>query len=291
MYNSVIKYIGLALVVLAFARCSETNNNQVTVAEVGVKKLYLSDISSVVPTGTSKEDSAVIADDYIRKWVKKELLIQKAEENLNQEQKDLSQELEDYRSSLIIYKYKNELIKQRMDTVVTIDQIEEYYNANQDNFNLNQNIVKAIFVMVPQEYANPEQIKSLSSDTSVEGLNELREYCLQYAKGFDIFIDDWIEFQAVLKNIPQEISNPADFLQRNSLIELNDSDYYYLVSIHDYKLKNEVAPIDYMSNNIRDLILNQRKIDFLKQMEENVYTEGIRRNKFKIYNQETDETE
>ncbi len=279
------------LILFFLARCTERNEGQVTVAEVGEKKLFISDISSVVPTGTSREDSTIIADDYIRKWVKKELLIQKAEENLNQEQKDLSQELEDYRNSLIIYKYKNELIKQRMDTVVTIDQIEEYYNNHQENFNLGQNIVKAIFIMVPQEYANPEQIKSLCSDTSVEGLNELREYCLQYAKGFDIFIDNWIDFEAVLKNIPEEIGDPNEFLKRNSVIEFNDADYYYLVSIHDYKLKNEVAPIDYMSNNIRNLILNQRKIDFLKQMEENVYTEGIRQNKFKIYNRKTDETE
>jgi hypothetical protein len=230
-------------------------------------------------------------DDYIRKWVKKELLIQKAEENLTPDQKNLAQEIENYRNSLIIYKYKNELIKQRMDTVVTDTQIEMYYQEHPDNFNLNHNIVKAIFIKVPNEVANPQQIKALCSDTSVEGLNELREYCLQYAKGFDIFADNWVDFEIVLKNIPQEITDPAQFLQRNKLIELTDADYYYLVSIQDYKLKNEIAPAEYVSENIRNLILNRRKIEFLKQMEENVYTEGVRKNKFKIYNGKTDETE
>ncbi|MBN1985629.1 MAG: hypothetical protein JW761_04960 [Prolixibacteraceae bacterium] len=269
----------------------ETENGKTVVAEVGEKKLYLSDIASVVPAGTEKEDSTVMIDDYIRKWVKKELLIQKAEENLTPDQKNLAQEIENYRNSLIIYKYKNELIKQRMDTVVTDTQIETYYQEHPDNFNLTQNIVKAIFVKVPNEVANPQQIKALCSDTSVEGLNELREYCLQYAKGFDIFADNWVDFETVLKNIPQEITDPAQFLQRNKLIELTDADYYYLVSIQDYKLKNEIAPAEYVSENIRNLILNRRKIEFLKQMEENVYTEGVRKNKFKIYNGKTDETE
>ncbi len=289
----VLKKYGLEIIaVFLLFSCGKTADIEKTViAEVGENKLYLSDISSVVPAGIEKEDSTVMADDYIRKWVKKELLIQKAEENLSQEQKNLNQEIEDYRNSLIIYKYKNELIKQHMDTVVTDAQIEEYYQNHQDNFNLNQNIVKAIFIKIPQEFANPRQIKSLCDDTSAEGLNELKEYCLQYAKGFDIFIDNWVNFETVLKNVPKEITDPEQFLKHNNIIELTDTDYYYLVSIQDYKLINEIAPLDYVKENIRNLILNRRKIDFLKQTEENVYTEGIRKSKFKIYNRETDETE
>ena len=283
MYNVLKKYGLIWVISISLFSCTEnTNNSKTVVAEVGEKKLYLNEISSVVPAGMEIEDSTVMADDYVRKWVKKELLIQKAEENLSAEQKNLNQEIQDYRSSLIIYKYKNELIKQRMDTVVTDAQIEEYYENHQDNFNLSQNIVKAIYVKVPEEVAKPVQIKSLCSDTSVEGLNELKEYCIQYAKGFDIFIDYWVNFETVARNIPKEIDDPVQFLQRNSQIEVSDSDYYYLVSIQDYKLKNEIAPIDFMRENIRNLILNQRKVDFLKQMEDNVYKEGIRQNKFKI---------
>lgn len=291
MFNVLKKY-GFLIILAVFSGCArDTDNGETIVARVGEKKLYLSDVSSVVPAGTEKEDSTVIVDDYIRKWVKKELLIQKAEENLSPEQKNLNREIEEYRNSLIIYKYKNELVKQRMDTVVTDAQIEEYYQNHQDNFNLSRNIVKAIFIKVPQEFANPQQIKSLCGDTSVEGLNELREYCLQYAKGFDIFIDNWVDFEAVLKNIPQEITDPEQFLKRNSLIELTDADYYYLVGIQDYKLRNEIAPVDFVRENIRSLILNRRKIEFLKQMEENVYKEGIQKDKFKIFNRKTDETE
>ena len=143
MYKELIKYGVLAVISILVFSCTENANSKKTVvAEVGEKKLYLSDIHSVMPAGMDIEDSTVMADDYIRKWVKKELLIQKAEENLSPEQKNLNREIQDYRNSLIIYKYKNELIKQRMDTVVTDSQIEEYYENHQDNFNLGQNIVK-----------------------------------------------------------------------------------------------------------------------------------------------------
>jgi hypothetical protein len=253
------------------------------VAQVGEKKLFQSEISRIIPSEIEQQDSILMANDYIRKWVKQELLINKANENLTPEQKNLTREIEEYRNSLIIYKYKNELMNQQMDTLVTQRQIEQYYNANTDNFKLNRNIVKAVFIKIPKEVANPKLIKELVDDNSDVGMNALREYSIQYAKGFDFFNNNWVDFEIVKKNIPGDITDESQFLARNNQIELNDSIYYYLVNIQDYKLKNELAPVEYVENNIKNLILNKRKIEFLKQIEENVYKEGIRQNKFKIY--------
>lgn len=286
-----IKYGLIILVGIFVLNCKNNKTTEkIVVAEVSDNKLYASDLSEIIPSGLQKGDSAVMADDYINKWVKQELLIQKANENLTPEQKDVTRELQEYRNSLIIYKYKNELMKQRMDTTVTEDEIEQYYNSNTANFNLNKNIVKAIFIKVPNEVANPSLIKSLTANTSTEGLDELKEYCLQYAKGFDIFIDNWVDFETVKNNIPQKIDDDIRFLTRNNEIELKDSNYYYFVHIQEYKLKNELAPLEFVGYEIKNLIINQRKIEFLKQIEKNIYTEGIRKNRFKVYNTEKHET-
>jgi len=286
VFKSGLKYILVFLTGVLLIQCtnSEVTDDKV-VAQVGEKKLFQSEISKIIPEEVIDQDSVQMADDYIRKWVKQELLINKANENLTLEQKNLTKEIEEYRNSLIIYKYKNELMNQQMDTIVTQRQIEQYYNANPDNFKLNNNIVKAIFIKIPIDVANPKLLKELVDDTSIEGLNTLREYGIQYAKGFDFFNNNWVDFEIVKRNIPGEITDDRQFLSRNNQIELKDSIYYYLVSFQDYKFLNEVAPIEYVENNIKNLILNRRKIEFLKQVEENVYKEGIRQNKFKIYSE------
>jgi hypothetical protein len=267
--------------------CTRTNTvTDEVVAQVGEKKLLQSDISRILPANLEESDSLLMVDEYIKKWVKQELLIKKANENLTIEQKDLAREIEEYRNSLIIYKYKNELMNQQMDTLVTKQQIEQYYNGNQINFKLNHNIVKAVFIKVPADVANPKLLKELVDNDSAEGIKELREYCIQYAKAFDSFNDNWVNFELVKNNIPAIIDDEKQFLERNSKIELKDLNYYYLVSILNYKLQNELAPLDYVEGNIKDLILNKRKIEFLKQVEENVYKEGVRQNKFEIYKQQ-----
>jgi hypothetical protein len=177
-------------------------------------------------------------------------------------------------------------MNQQMDTLVTKNQIEQYYNGNPDNFKLNSNIVKAIFVKIPIAVANVKLIKELIDENSDEGKNALREYCIQYAKSFDFFNDNWVNFDIVKNNIPGNINDDKQYLARNNQIELKDSIYYYLVNIQDYKLQNELAPIEYVENNIKNLILNKRKIDFLKQVEDNIYKEGVRQNNFSIYSDE-----
>ena len=291
MFNVLLKNSGFFLVLFFLSMCSgKKTTEEVIVARVGEKKLLQKDLAEIIPDGLTENDSILMAGDYIKKWIQKELILQKAEENLSPAQKDVSNELQEYRNSLLIYKYKNELLKQRMDTTVQFGQIEEYYQGNKENFNLNKNIVKAIFIKIPDDFANREQLKSYSENITSEGLAELREYCLQYAKGFDIFVEKWVEFDVLLNNLPQEIPNHEEFLSKNKWIELTDSTYYYLVNIHDFRLRNQPAPIEYVEENIKNLLLNQRKIQFLKEIENTVYTEGIRKNKFKIYNQKTDET-
>lgn len=288
MFKRRLKYACYAAAAFVFIQCSGNGNpDEHIVAQVGDSKLLQSELAEIIPSSMDKEDSSLLADDYIKKWLKQELLIQKANENLSPLQKDVTKELKEYRNSLIIYKYKNELMRQRMDTVVTKEQIEQYYFLNPGNFNLDKNIVKAIFVKIPNEVANPDLLKSMVDNNSDEGLEDLRNYCLQYAKAFNIFIDNWVDFEVLNKNLPNEITDAERFLNTKNQIELKDSAYYYLVSIQDYKLKNEAAPLEYVEINIKNLILNQRKIEFLKQVEENIYKEGIRQNKFKITNKDS----
>jgi hypothetical protein len=274
----------LMLIGWYFSSCTATSAPEAKpVARVGEKVLTESELLNVIPSGLAPEDSALIALEYIKKWVRQELMIQKANENLSPEQKNLSKEIDEYRNSLIIYKYKNALLSEQLDTAVTTQQIEQYYYNNTDNFRLNSNIVKGVYVKIRLDIAKPGELKKMVADNSTEGMIALREYCLQYAESFDLFTENWIDFKLLQAKLPHEIENPREMLTHTNMIEQKDDIYYYIVNIHDYELQNGAAPIEYMSENIKNLILNKRKIEFLQQVEENVFKEGLRQNKFKIF--------
>jgi len=253
------------------------------VAKVGERILTMKELSGYIPNYLDATDSALWADDYVKKWVQRELLLLKAEDNLKTEQKDVSKELEEYRNSLLVYRYKNELVKGEMDTTVTESNIQKYFNEHRESFILNRNIVKAIYIKIPVQVSNPDNIKDLCLSDNKEKQAKLDEYCMSYAKAYDRFNDEWVAADMVLKNTPAEIKDQNQFLERNRFVESSDMNYYYIVCIRDYRLSGQVSPIEYVKNDIKNLILSKQKIEFLKQIEKDIYKEGVENNKVKLF--------
>lgn len=253
------------------------------VAKVGDKVLTMEELSKNVPNYLDNADSSLWADDYIKKWVQRELLLIKAEENLGADMKDVDKELEEYRNSLIVYRYKNQLMKQKMDTTINEADVQKYFNENRDNFVLNHNIVKAIYIKIPLEVASPETIKDLCTSKDPAKQAKLNEYCLSYAKTYDRFNDQWVDADMALRNFPMNISDQQSFLERNRFAESKDKDFYYFFYIMDYRLTGQISPNEYVYNDIRNLILNKQKIQFLQQIEKDVYKEGVEKNKVKLF--------
>ncbi|MFY9153817.1 MAG: hypothetical protein WAO52_17490 [Prolixibacteraceae bacterium] len=253
------------------------------VAKVGEKILTIDELTLNIPDYLDDTDSTLWADDYIKKWVQRELLLLKAEENLNAEMKDVSRELEEYRNSLIVYRYKNELVKEKMDTTVKDSDVEKYFREHNESFILNRNIVKAIYIQVPLEVSDPENLKDLCATDDPEKQARLNEYCLSYAKAYDRFNDQWVAADLVFKYTTVDVTDQNKLLQRNRFIESSDMNYYYLVYIRDFRLAGQVSPIEYVQNDIRNLILSKQKIEFLKEIEKDIYKEGLDKNKVKLY--------
>jgi hypothetical protein len=288
MSETIIKYFIFMLLAAFFSCHLVMDSEKVPLARVGERVLYLDDLRSFLPDGLSADDSMMMAEDYLKKWIINELLVKKAEENLSPAQKDLSKELLEYRNSMLTYRYKMGLMFQRLDTVVGEQEISAYYELHKDNFILSKNIVKAIFVKIPDEVSRPEQVKVFCEQVSDDNLRELREYCLKFAITYDIYVDNWVEFDLITQYLPEPITDVNLFLRRNATIEQRDNDFYYLICIIDYRLANNMAPVEYVEENIKSIIINRRRIDFLKNIEADVYLEGIRNNKFKLYSYEPD---
>jgi len=274
----------LMLIVVSFACKQETTEIvQVPLAKVHDKVLYESDIESMFNSNMSKEDSIVIARNYINDWVKKQLLLEKAELNLTDDSKDIEKQIDDYRSSLLIFRYKQELIKQKLDTVVTDQEIEDYYNEYSANFILNHNIVKALYLKISKEAPEIEKVKWWYKSSNSENVSRLEDYCYQYATKYDDFDNKWIPFNNLLIEIPTNIQDQERYLRYQKYIETEDDLFYYFVKINESCLKSTVQPLEYAQHKIKSILLNKRKFTFFDELENSVYNEALNHNEFIIY--------
>jgi hypothetical protein len=275
----------LSLVII-FNSCSRHQNltKRVAIAKAGDATLYLDDIPGGLLNGISGTDSSVFIQNYIARWAKKELMFQRANANLTQELKnDIEKQLNETRMNLSVYEYERQLMLQKMDTVISDEELEKYYVENETNLRLTSNIVKALFIKIPAETPNLYRIKILARSENQKDQTELESLCYQFAEKFDDFNEQWVTLDRLSLELKEDISNQENFLRRNKFYESSDSSSVYLLTIYDYRLRGAPSPFEYVRDDIKRVIWNNRRIKFIQDLENGIYEDALKDNILKIY--------
>ena len=238
-------------------------------------KLYFSDIQDLISPGLRSEDSLKLVQAICEKWAKEQLLVQKAKINLPLVLQDVQAQVESYENSLLIYSYQKELLNQKLDTIVNDDEIESYYEKNKENFILNDAVVRVNYIKLKKEVPYLWKVQRLFKKEDEESKLSLEDYCYQFAD--DYYLDDsWLSVDDIFKVLPDSYTSRN--LYKGKSIEFADDDYYYFLHVKKYISKGSVSPLEMVSNQIHSIIINKRKIDFLKHVEMDLYQNALAKN-------------
>lgn len=278
------KIITVSTLVLVLASCSYFKDAQEEpIAEVYGKKLYLSQIKEIFPQGIKPADSLVLLKSYIESWSRKQILLQIAENNLSASDKDLTQEMEDYRTTLLINRYEQQYLSQNLDTNITKAEMQKLYNENSQAFILPASIVRALFVKVKSSSPYVEKFSELYKQGGEASMRELENLGKQGAENFDYFNDTWVYFNEILSELPTKPENADEFLVKNPNFEQRDSTYTYFVSVRQYKLKGSQSPFEFEQESIKNIILNKRRQELIQKFEKSVFDDAKREKEVKVY--------
>lgn len=266
-----------------YFRTDEPDEGEV-IARVYDRYLYRDDIRDILPANVNEVDSAALVQNYINVWAKDQLMIYKAEYNLNEQQKDFEEQITAYRNDLLKFTYRQKYIEQNLDTNISESSIREFYTANPGNFMLRENIVKTRFVIVSQDAPRMKEAREWFASAKASDEEALRNYALQYARQFSLEDTNWVSYDWLAKQIPpMPAQGQAEFLRANNRLEMQDSSNIYLVEFREYRLKDGLAPLSYSHDLIRNLLLNQRKLDLLSDLEKNLLEDAIEKEEFETY--------
>lgn len=276
----------MLVLILASCKYFGKNKQEGAIAKAYDKFLYLSDLQGVVPKGTATNDSLEIVKQFIENWIHRQVTIHQAENNLSPEQMDFDDRLETYRNSLIVYEYESELIRQKLDTLVSEQEIRQFYEQNPGNFQLRENIVRYSYVKIPKASASLAPAKKatqLLKSGRTEDIEKLEELCQSSTFICTIDAGNWIPFTELEREIPMIIDDQESLLRNRTFYETSDSLFVYLVKFNDYKIKESLSPISYETENIRNIIINRRKLDLINRMEKEVFQDALENKDFEIF--------
>ena len=257
----------------------EDNASEI-IAIVNTDKLFKEDLKDVLPRNISKEDSLIIVKSFIQDWAVNKLLLKgAANNNTSVSLRNINKLVQDYKESLLINNYKKELIKQQLDTVISNDEVEQYYSINNENFKLNEVLVKSKYLYFNYTINDQKEIVKLFKSDKINDAEELERQQLSF-KIYQLNDSIWTELDKVLLKLPFSKEN---LLKKSKFIQKQDSLGLYLVAIKDVLNRNDIAPLSYIKSTIKEMILHKRKIELIKEIEKIIVKDATKNNNFKIY--------
>lgn len=282
MQKATYYFILYAAVIFA-AACNNDELKKDAIARVHDKYLTKAELARAIPFGLKGEDSISFANEFITQWLKQNLVLRKAENNLNDEEKDVSRQLEDYRTSLIIFAYERELVKQKLDTLVSDEEISKYYLDHPNNFELKNNIIRLKYIKLPIKTPNSDKAKKWFRSAKEDEQNKIQQFAKLYAVNFLLDDSNWLLLEDVIKEIPLQESDIGNVNNQPKFIELFDEKYQYLVSVTGFMVKESQAPLEFEKNTIRNIILNKRKILLIQKMQDDAYNDALNEKDIEVY--------
>jgi hypothetical protein len=281
-----IRFAGSIFLMLLCTACNKKGDEGAVIVQVGEKQLTINELMDVIPDNSSAGDSADLAEHYIQDWITGQLLISRAEASLPEDKKNFESLIENYRRSLLTYTYEQEWINQKLDTNISDQEIEAYYNQNEKNFQLKDYIVKVKFsaVAADSKFVNP--LKKLFYSGKPEDLVKWQQMCVDIGASYYFDEDKWMLWDEFIKQVPLEVYDVESFLKKKKTVEFEKDNNLYLINFTDFQLSGGRSPLSFEREKIRSMIINKRKLALLENMRQDLLTKATQDGEVKKYYEE-----
>ena len=277
----------LYIIVFLISSCNLFESKPVSaIAKYKSNYLFFEDIEKYIPKNLSEKESLLSVENEIAKWAKNHILIEQANINLDNDKKNyLSGMVKEYSDELFSFHYKEKIVKSLMDTVINQNSIDGYYKQNKINYKLNEDIVKARFIKISNENFEIPNIRNRFRRFNKSDISFLDSISLQFsAYSFNDSI--WINKDVFFSKFPKVrdyVKN--NIVKKNLFYQLEDSLELYLIKVNQSALRNDIAPKDYLEPTLRQILVNKRKLEFIRNFENELYINAIQTKDLEIYEQ------
>jgi len=260
---------------------SAVPGGKIILARAGNEHLYLSDMADLIPKAISRSDSAAFVQRYADTWVRKQLLL--AHAATESETEEIEKQVDDYRQYLLLQSFQNQYVNKNLDTNIARHEITDYYHNNPENFVLQQHVIRAWLIAVPKNTPGLDKARNWMISGDSRGRKELQSFGYRFANFYHFDDSTWIAFDELVRNTPfRETADPVRFLKNNRFAETSDEQNVYLLSVKEYKLSSQPAPLAFIEPQVREILINRRKVKLIQELEKKIYEEAAQKKEFEI---------
>ena len=276
------KGIVVILCVVLFCGCAKFEQKRLSgvAVEYNGATVTYADLDALT-YGLSSEDSARVADSYIQQWATSLIVYDRSKEIKSRE---IDEMVENYRRSLCQHEWERKQVAQKMPMLIEDSLVLEFYEQNKQHFILDRAILRGLLLIMPVGAPNLEKLKDMVEvPHEEENIEWVEKYAYQYAVGYELFLDDWKTVEQIAVYMPYSQDELSKQIKQKKQILAQDSLNVYLLQVTDFCGKGEYKPLEYVQDEIKELILSQRQVGFIRLLREDLYEKAVQQGKLKRY--------
>ncbi len=275
-----------ALLFMVSCQQKVEHGGKTPLVQVGNHFLYLEEMNQSLPYGISGTDSIDFVNRFIRKWIEDQVLYEKAEHNVRDDE-HIAQMVAEYRRTLVMNKYERELLQQKMPEELSEKELQHYYNENRQLFILEEPVIKGVFIKAPLTSPGLKDLKQWYKERNDEAMELLDKYAFRNAVLYEDFYESWLPVSELEAKVIVDLAKLSEDFEKYRNIEVEDEEYCYLLHIEEYVMKGEVKPYDLARHEIVNLLANNRRVQFMDKVKEDLYNQSVEMGRIKYYDNET----
>jgi hypothetical protein len=282
--NQLFKIIALCIAISEVCvSCSRNGNthNEKPIARVYDAYLYPADVKSLIAENTSEQDSTQIIQAYIDSWIRHNLELKIAEDNVQSAMSGIDKQVQQTREELIIYAYESQWLRENLDTIVTEDSLRAYYDNHIKDFILDEDIYNLSYGIINKDNPSVDSLKYFLKATN-SSVEEAKIFCNKNCLDYSLDTKTWVSDNALFNILPLDMYANGKF-RTYGLVDYVDENKRYIVKVDKYFVAGGLGPFEYYRNIIGDIIINKRKLTLLKNNQQKMYQEGLKRNNAEIF--------
>lgn len=271
-----MKYFLIFSISFLLSACSWlTPETEGIVAKMNGKVITTQEIYSLLPEAYSPEDSVYLVENYIKNWVTKQKLIEESNKLLSEDKRmEIESKVLQYQEDLLVSSVEEALLSQQKIESPTEEEIKTYYTKNTKSFPLQETMIRYRYVNVPTDSVRKYKRLLLSSKKKNKELLE------QKAEKYNYTMEDdenhWMSFKKLQQLSPIPPDDPMrKYLRKDKVFVFDNNGMSFVLQIVDFARKGEQAPYKFIKNNIKNILINKRKLHLLSQKKNKLYEQAI----------------
>lgn len=256
----------------------DTTGESRVLATVYNHDLHEDDIPDDLLQNQGGQDSIALINAYVDQWVRKMLLLHEAEKR-KPESLDIDKLIEDYKQSLLINNLEKQVIDEEMDTIITQKEMERIYEQTKGNFIQEFPIIRLNYIKIPEK---TPRIDRFYEWWRKEEFNRMDGYIEKYASSAILGKDDWWEWNEIQNQIDPDILQRYSFKKPRS-IQKNIGEFEYFINVYEFVDKGAVSPLSFIEEQIKNIIIQKRKVTVMDEYLERLYQNEINNKKIILH--------